>query len=159
GQIVRNQQIGERVAALKIGEQLQDLALHGEVQSGERFIQDEQLRFKSQGPGDSKTLLLSATEIQDRAIACIRRDSYLLHQLLCALKALALATHILNDQWFRYRFQRGKTWIERSSCILEQQLNCRANLAQLERGHGQQILSLVEDFATIGPFEHGDALG
>jgi hypothetical protein len=43
-QIVGDEQIPDAVVALQIGEQCQDLRLHGDVERGHRFVQNQQAR-------------------------------------------------------------------------------------------------------------------
>jgi len=50
------------VALLQLGEQFHNLALHGHVQRGGRFVGNQQLGFAGDGNGDHHALLLAARQ-------------------------------------------------------------------------------------------------
>ena len=60
GQIVRNKQIGQPHLPLQTDKQIYYLCLNGNIQSGNRFIAYNELRFQSQSPGNADTLSLSS---------------------------------------------------------------------------------------------------
>ena len=59
-QVMRNEDIGQLVFFLQIHHQIQNLGLNGNIQSGNRFIAYNELRFQSQSPGNADTLSLSS---------------------------------------------------------------------------------------------------
>lgn len=56
-------------------EQLDDLGLGGDVQCGDRFVADDQLRLGGQGAGDPDALALSAAELVRVALEVRRVQS------------------------------------------------------------------------------------
>ena len=62
GEIVRDKQIRQAEFALQIGEQVDDLRLHRDIERRDRLVADDQLRPWRQRPRDAEALPLSARE-------------------------------------------------------------------------------------------------
>ena len=62
-QVVRNEDHGKAELGLKIVEQLDDLLLDGNVQSGRGFVADDQLGVAGKGHSDQDTLTLAAGKL------------------------------------------------------------------------------------------------
>jgi hypothetical protein len=62
-QVVRDDQEGEAEALLQLLEQVQHLRLDADVEGGDRFVGDEQVRLERDGPGDPDPLPLTAGEL------------------------------------------------------------------------------------------------
>ena len=71
-EIVRDKQHGEAETGAEIGEQIEDLRLDGDVQSGGRFVGDEQARAVDDGHGDHDALAHAAGKLM-RIIAVAAR--------------------------------------------------------------------------------------
>src|SRR5882762_955895 len=63
-QVVRDEQYRHPAPRLQAGDQLQDLALHGDVERRGRLIGDEQLRLAGDRHGDHDALLLASGELE-----------------------------------------------------------------------------------------------
>ena len=63
GKVVGNEKIGQPLFLLEVPEHVDHLGLDGDIQRGDRFITDDQLRFEDQCPGDAHTLPLSARKL------------------------------------------------------------------------------------------------
>ena len=61
-QIVCNEQIGQPEIGLQVHEQIKNLGLNGDVQSGNCLIADDELRAESQRSCNSDSLTLAAGE-------------------------------------------------------------------------------------------------
>src|SRR5438874_4001579 len=63
--IMGNEQICKSSRFLQCGQQSQYLCLQDEIEAGEGFIEDQQLRRKSESTGDSEALPLASAQRQD----------------------------------------------------------------------------------------------
>ena len=59
-QVVSDDNIGKMKFLLKINQQVDNLGLDGNIQSGNRFIPDDHLGIEGQRPGNSNALPLAA---------------------------------------------------------------------------------------------------
>src|SRR5205814_1084369 len=65
GKIMCDEQICKSSRFLQCGQQSQNLRLQDEIEAGERFIEDQQLRGKSEGTGDGEGVPLAAAPRED----------------------------------------------------------------------------------------------
>src|SRR5438874_5014884 len=79
-QIVRDVKIAEAVFALQFQKQLHHSRLQRQVETGESFVQNQELRVQRQGARDSDALLLSPAELMRQAEARARIEIDLFHQ-------------------------------------------------------------------------------
>ena len=63
GQIVRHEQIGDAALALDVGEQIEDLAAHRDVEGGDRLVEHDQRGIAGDGARDGDALALAAREL------------------------------------------------------------------------------------------------
>ena len=68
GQVMGDQQHRHAVFRLDIADQVENLVLDGNVQSGGRFVGDQQLRPAGQGHGDNHPLALAAGQLVGVAV-------------------------------------------------------------------------------------------
>ena len=61
-QIVRDEEIRQAESRLQVQQQIRDLGLHGAIQGGQGFIEDQQLRFEHECACDGQSLALAAAE-------------------------------------------------------------------------------------------------
>ena len=61
--IMPDEEIGQAVLLLQVLEQVQHLALHRNIQCGDRFIADDQVRLQRNGAGNADALALAAAEL------------------------------------------------------------------------------------------------
>ncbi|MNT66135.1 hypothetical protein D3C72_2041740 [compost metagenome] len=59
-QVMRNEQVGQALFRLQIGQQVQDLSLDRHVQRRHGFVRDDKARFQRQCTGNRDALALSA---------------------------------------------------------------------------------------------------
>jgi hypothetical protein len=62
GQIVGDEEICEPAAVAEVGEEIEHLGLHGDVEGGYRLVEDDKLGFDRKGACDSHSLPLSARQ-------------------------------------------------------------------------------------------------
>ena len=68
-----DQQQRHAQARLQLLEQLEDLQLHGDVQSGGRFIGNQQLRLVGQGHGNHHPLALATGQLMGQGLETLVR--------------------------------------------------------------------------------------
>src|SRR5258708_22876495 len=59
---MRDEQRGEAEIALELLQKIHDLGAHADIESGHRFIGDDELRTQSQSAGDTNALALATGE-------------------------------------------------------------------------------------------------
>ncbi len=76
-----NKEQGEAVILLQCLQQVDDLGLNGEVESGNRFIGDQDAWRDGERPGNADTLPLPSGEFMGVARIVFLRQADLLHQV------------------------------------------------------------------------------
>ena len=62
GQVVGDEQVRQLQFLLQVPHQIENLRLDGNVEGGNRLVEDDQVRLQGQGAGDADTLRLAAGE-------------------------------------------------------------------------------------------------
>ena len=62
GKVMRNEQISDPQFRLQIRQQVDDLGLNTDIERADRFIADDERRFRREGPRDPDPLPLAAAE-------------------------------------------------------------------------------------------------
>src|SRR3989442_10699555 len=149
GQVVRDEEIGEAEFALKVLEQVEDLGLNRDVESGNGLVADDQARVQRERAGDADALTLAAGELMWIAVDEVRVEAHDLEQLLCASATRATVADVVDEERLRDDVPDGHAWIERRVGILEDDLQLAPYLTQAGFPHLRQVLT-VEDDGTGG---------
>jgi hypothetical protein len=80
GEIVRDEQARKTQPLPQIREQIQNLRLHGDIESAHRFIADQKLGFQRQSPGDPDALPLTSRQHVGVPISMIGVEPHHLQQ-------------------------------------------------------------------------------
>ncbi len=91
GQVVRDEDVGQRKPALQLGHQVEDLRLHRHVQRRGRLVADEQIGLARQRARDRDALALAAGELVGILFAVVGRQPDLREKLRDASTHLRLA--------------------------------------------------------------------
>src|SRR4051812_49126212 len=91
GEVVRDEHDRQPQLALEVAQQVQDLRLDRHVESGHRLVRDDQLRVERERARHPDALALAARELVREAVVVLGVEPDLLHQLLHAPLAPALA--------------------------------------------------------------------
>jgi hypothetical protein len=157
GEIVGDEEIGEAELGLEVEEEIGDLGLDGTVEGRESFVEEKELRFESEGASEGEALLLAATELVSRLVGRIARQGDEVEEVEDFFLAFGGGEDVLDDERFGDEVESGPARVERASGILEDELDLRAELAELAFGEGGEFVLVEEDAAGSGAFEAGDA--
>src|SRR6266496_462832 len=108
-----------------------DLAFMREVQTRERFIQNQETRLQSQSTGNRKPLTLTSTELMRTALQPCGRQADLVHQVDSSISSLRLGSGRMDVHWLGDDLLRGHSWIQRRSRLLEDQLDLASGPHQI----------------------------
>ena len=81
-QIMRDKDHGEAEVSLKLGQKIDDLSLHRDIQRRNGLVTDQKLRFQDQGPRNTDPLALSVCEFTRVVVDQGWRQANLLHCVL-----------------------------------------------------------------------------
>ena len=98
GQVVGDEQVGEAQPLLKVLEQVDDLGLDRDVQSGDRFVADEHGGLGGQRPCHTDALALPAGELGRETVVVLRVEPDQLHQFLNPPAAALLVAYAVDSQ-------------------------------------------------------------
>ena len=149
-QVMGNEQIGEVVFLLQFDQQVDDLGLDGHIQSRNRLIADDELRFHRQGPGNTDTLALAAGQLMGKPVGIIFRKAHLAQQLVDLLLFFLIGQVIVHRHTFGDDLGNGHAGVQRRVGVLEDHLSPFFQIQQslpLDVGH---ILSIEEDLTGSG---------
>ncbi len=63
GEVVADEDVGEVEVAPELGQQVEDLRLHGDIERAGRFVADDDLRLDDERAGNRHPLALSARKL------------------------------------------------------------------------------------------------
>jgi hypothetical protein len=122
GEIVRNEQVREVLFLLQIHHEIDDLRLDRDVERGDRFVADDQLRIEREGPRYSDPLPLAPRKLVRQAVHLRRAQAYALEQRGHPLPVVLGVPDLVNVQRLAHDVSRGHARIERRERILENDL-------------------------------------
>ena len=70
-----NQDVGQIARPLQLGQQVEDLRLHRDVQRGGGLVEHDDVRVRRQGSGNSDPLALAAGELVGKTVQVLRTDT------------------------------------------------------------------------------------
>ena len=79
-EVVGDEQVGEPPIALEIGEQVEDLGLHRDVQRGDRLVAHDEGRLHGERAGDADPLALAAGKLVRIAVRVAGVEAHLFQQ-------------------------------------------------------------------------------
>src|SRR5215472_8587137 len=97
-EVVSDKQVGKPELALQVGEQVDYLRLHRDIEGGHRLVADDQARVESQRPGDADALALAARELVREAVERLGAQADLEGQLSDSVFQLAAAGNAVIDE-------------------------------------------------------------
>ncbi|MNQ20545.1 hypothetical protein D3C85_336380 [compost metagenome] len=156
-----DQQQRHAQALLQGFEQQQDLALHGHVERGGRFVGDQQLRFAGQGHGDHHPLSLSTGELMRVSLEAFLGflDAHQSEQFEDPRLRRFAAEATVQQQGFADLFFDGVQRIQRGHRFLKNHGDAVATQFAQDFGIGaDQFLSAIANAASGLRFAFGQQL-
>src|SRR5262249_55824979 len=142
--------------ALQVLEQINHLGLHRNVESTDRFVTHNELRFDGQCPGNANALSLAATEFVRITVRLRRVQTDVLEQRGYALTpVLAGWNKPMDVQRLSDTVFNGQAWIEGAVGVLENHLEPTAQRPQLGTCYARDILAF-EKKLTCDRFDQTD---
>ncbi len=117
-QVVRDDEVGDVTVGLQPPDEVDDVGLHGDVQRGQRFVEDDQFRIGGQGPGDGQSLFLPARERGREPVGVDGVEAHPKHEI--GDGALGLGLRVAErSEWFGDDVEGGEARIESVRGVLE----------------------------------------
>jgi hypothetical protein len=95
-EVVRNQDDGQIVVAAEVYDQPQDLLLHGPVNGGDGFVEDQQPGRDCQRSRDGHPLSLSSGELARSGFTAVRRKTHLHEKVSNSLTAFSAGADVVG---------------------------------------------------------------
>src|SRR5438046_429353 len=139
GEVVRDEQVRELEAVLQLFEQVDDLRLNGDIQSGDRLVGDDEVGLHRQGARDADALTLATVELVRVAVREVRIETDDLQKLLHALGLRAALREVMHLERLADDVADGHARVERRVRILEDHLHPAAHAAHLFAGERGEL--------------------
>src|SRR5262249_30912241 len=118
-EVVGDEDIGEAVQVLQIGEEVEDLGLDGHVEGGDGLVGDDQPRVHGERPGDADALALPPGELVGVPVDVRRRQPDDVEQLLGTAADLGGGPEAVDVQRVGHDVARAAARVERRVRVLE----------------------------------------
>jgi hypothetical protein len=148
-EIMGDEEITETQPFLKVFEEVQDLCLNGDIQGRDRLIADKQGWADTEGPGDSDSLPLSATELMRITLSCRRGDSHHHHQIGHPVLAFATSPDTYGPQSLFNALPHGHAGVERAIRILENDLHLLPKRLHFRRAEATDVIAAIDDLSLV----------
>src|SRR5205823_9031331 len=97
-EVVADEQVGQVEVALEVEEEVQDLALDRDIERGNGFVADDEVRRERERPGHADPLALAARELVRVAAGVVASQADDLEGIAGPLVALLAIGHALGQQ-------------------------------------------------------------
>jgi len=146
-QVVGDEEIGEVTLFLQFLQQVDDLSLDRNVQSGNRLIAYDELRVESQSTGNAYTLALATGELVGIAILVEWLESAVVHNRVDIILELLWGDKIMLADSFAYNLADRKTGRKAGEGVLIDYLHLGTHCAHFLGGKVINLLTVEENFA------------
>ena len=148
-----------RRSVRKLGEELEDGRLDGDVESGGDLVADEQIGVGRERPRDRDALALAARELAREALGETGREPYALEQPDDLGSGIRPGEVAKNPGGARDRITDTVARIERVVRVLEDDLDATALIAGAALRSRAELLAVEEDRARRGRMQAGHTAG
>jgi len=100
GKVVGDEKVGQAEPVLEILEEVQHLGLYGDIEGGERFVADDEIRIESQGTRDAYALALASTEFVGIPSRVFRAQADDFHEVAQPFGALGSRSDPVDNESF-----------------------------------------------------------
>src|SRR5438105_5054396 len=146
-QIMRHKKICQVKLPLQPLQQIQYLSTYRNIQSGYRFISDNELRVNREGTSHHDTLSLTATKVMRVAIDILGSQAHHTQQLFCFFANFLRRTKLIDMHRLGNKRANCKTRIEGSIGVLKDHLDILTHLSQRLATQQGKILIIEQDLA------------
>ena len=157
GQVVGDEEIGEVEAFLEGAEQIDDLGLNGDVESGDWLIADDEGRVYGEGSGNADPLALASAELVGVAVHHVGIEAHDLEQLLHPVLSLVAVANLVDDEGFFDYGAYGHAGVQGAVRVLEDDLKLLPEGTHCPARELGEVLAPEADFTARGFEELEDA--
>ncbi len=115
---------------LELEEEVENLRTNGNVERGDRFVENDELRLRGQSPGDGDPLALSARELPGATLCSLRGKADRVEQGEDALTTLGRAPDAVNGERLADDGRDVHPRVERAARVLEDDADVAARPVQ-----------------------------
>lgn len=138
-EVVADEEVAHAEVALQVHEQVEDLALHGQVERGDGLVADDELGLQRQGPGDADALELAARERGRPSIPEAGVDAHAGQQVIRPASPLAAVVAAVDDPGLGHEVAGKEARVQGRARVLVDELDVLAHLAQGLAPQRQQV--------------------
>jgi hypothetical protein len=139
GEIVADEEVGDAEVTLQVHEQVEDLALHGDVEGRDGLVADDELWLQGQGPGDADALLLPARERGRPLVPEGRVDAHPRQQLVGAAALLGVVVEAVDGPRLGHDVAGAEAWVKCRGRVLVDELDVPAHAPQLRTTEREEV--------------------
>ena len=136
-----------------------DMGLHGDIQRGRGFVEDDELRLEGERPGDGHALALAAGHVVRVAAGEVLRQIDEAEQLPCLMRHVPGADQTEIQEGLAEDVPDAELRVERGGRVLKDHLDRAAVLAERLAGERGHVLPAEEDASCGGRLEAGQDAG
>ena len=153
GEVVGDEEVADAGFALEVHEEVEDLALDGDVECGDWFVADDEFWVEGEGAGDADALALAAAEFEGEAVCGGGGEADLGEEGGDAEAAIGGGADFVDVERFADDVADGHARVEGFCGVLEDHLEVAGEGAGAEAG---DVAGVEEDGASGGGIEAGD---
>ncbi len=132
-QIMRDENHSDTHFLYQIGKQVENLALDGDIERGDRFICQQQGRLRRYGTGNGNALALAAGKLMRILVHVLRTEPHALHERCHNFLTPAAGERLALPQRLCQGGKDAETRVKRCVGILEHHLKIQTPAAHLTR--------------------------
>jgi hypothetical protein len=144
--VVRDEEVRQPQLVLQVLQEVDDLRLHGDVESGDGLVEHHELRIRRQRARDADALPLPSGELVRIALPVVGREADFQEELRDALVAIGFV-EVVDDQRLGDDRPHGHARIQRRIRILKDDLHVPADAAQVAGVEVEHVLPFELDGA------------
>ena len=156
-EVVSDEEVGEVAFALEVEEEVEDLALDGDVEGGDRFIADDEFRVEGEGAGDADALPLAAGKLKGKAVDGIGGEADDVEEFPDAFFPFVRVADLMDEEGFLEEVADGVPGVEGFGGVLKDHLEIPAEGFKAGAVEGGDVGTLEPDGAFGRAEEPDDA--
>jgi len=138
-EIVADEEVADAELALQVHEQVEDLALDGDVERRDGLVADDEVGLERERTGDSDALLLATRERGRPSVAQRRIDADSGQQRVCPAAPLGGIMQAVDGPGLGDDVVRTEARVKGSSRVLIDELDVATHASQLFAAQGEEI--------------------